>query len=106
VEAREHLRLALDYAERHGSVLVAERAREELRLSGARLRSTFVSGAESLTPAEARIARLAAAGRSNREIASELFLTVGTVKMTLVKVFRKLDVGARGDLADALAAHP
>jgi DNA-binding CsgD family transcriptional regulator len=104
VEAREQLTLALADAERNGEVLVIARAREELKLSGARLRRTAVSGAESLTPAEARIARLAAGGKSNKEIAAELFLTVGTVKMTLVKVFRKLDVTARTDLAEALGA--
>jgi DNA-binding CsgD family transcriptional regulator len=68
------------------------------------VRRAFVTGAESLTPAEARIARLAADGCSNKQIAAELFLTVGTVKMTLSKVFRKLDVASRSDLAGALRA--
>ncbi len=102
VECREHLSLALDYAERHGAAVLAARAREELKMTGARPRRDFVLGADALTPAEARIARLAADGRSNREIAGELFLTVGTVKTTLIKVYRKLDVSSRADLATAL----
>ena len=61
-----------------------------------------MAGTDALTPAEARIARLAADGRSNREIAGELFLTVGTVKQSLNKVFRKLEIATRAELAGAL----
>jgi DNA-binding CsgD family transcriptional regulator len=102
VAAREHLRAALDYASRQGAVPLAERAREELRLAGARPRRTALSGADALTPAEQRIARLAADGRSNKEIAQHLFLTVKTVEMTLVRAYRKLDIGSRQELPRAL----
>jgi DNA-binding CsgD family transcriptional regulator len=102
VECREHLRLALDYAERNGARTIAERAREELRLTGARPRRTLMTGADALTPAEARIARLAADGMTNKQIAQHLFVTVGTVQTTLVHVYRKLGVGSRRDLAAAL----
>jgi tetratricopeptide (TPR) repeat protein len=61
-ECREPLRLALDYAERNGAQLLAAQAREELRLAGSRPRNVLLTGAEALTPAEARIARLAAEG--------------------------------------------
>ena len=103
-DSREHLRLALDYAERNGARLLAEQAREELRLAGSRPRRVLLSGAESLTPAEARIARLAADGMTNKEIAAHLFVTVGTVQTTLVRVYRKLDVASRRDLAAAMAS--
>ena len=103
-DCREPLRLALDYAERTGARILAEQAREELRLAGARPRSVVLTGADSLTPAEARIAQLAADGMSNKDIAAHLFITVGTVQTTLVRVYRKLDVGSRRDLPAAMAA--
>jgi DNA-binding CsgD family transcriptional regulator len=102
VAAREHLRAALDYASRQGAEPLAGRAREELRLAGARPRRAALSGADALTPAEQRIARLAAEGRSNKEIAQHLFLTVKTVEMTLVRAYRKLDIGSRQELPGAL----
>jgi len=102
VRARELLRSALDYAERHGDADIARRARDELHVSGARLRNVFLSGAESLTPAELRIARLAADGLSNREIAQQLFLTRKTVEMHMSRCLRKLDISSRKDLPAAL----
>jgi ATP/maltotriose-dependent transcriptional regulator MalT len=105
VEAREQLRLALDYAEGAGARLLAERAREELRVSGARLRDVSqLSGAAALTPAEERIARLAAEGMSNKQIAQHLFVTVGTVQTTLVHVYRKLGIAGRTEIAVAIGA--
>ena len=103
VAAREHLRAALDYSERNGVEHFAARARDELRLAGARPRRALLTGVESLTPGEERIARLAAAGKSNREIAQDLFITVKTVEGTLARAYRKLDVGSRGELAATLA---
>jgi DNA-binding CsgD family transcriptional regulator len=102
VRARDRLRSALDYAEHHGDALIATRAREELRVTGARLRRTFVSGVESLTPAEMRVARLAADRLSNREIAQQLFLTRKTVEMHVSRCLRKLDISSRAELPDAL----
>jgi DNA-binding CsgD family transcriptional regulator len=105
VEARGQLRLALDYFEGSGAALLAERARDELRVSGARLRNiSELSGADALTPSEERIARLAAAGMRNREIAQHLFVTVGTVQTTLVHVYRKLDIAGRAEIAAAIGA--
>ena len=81
------------------------RAREELRVSGARLRDiSELSGADALTPAEERIARLAADGMSNKEIAQHLFVTVGTVQTTLVHVYRKLGIAGRKEIAAAIRA--
>jgi DNA-binding CsgD family transcriptional regulator len=61
------------------------------------------SGVEALTASERRVAALAAGGRSNREIAGELFVTKATVETHLRSVFRKLDVRSRDQIADRLA---
>lgn len=97
---RRHKRLAsatlaetLEAFERLGSPLWANRARAEL----ARLTTTTASGS-GLTPAEERVARHAAAGLSNKEIAAELFLAPKTVEMTLSSVYRKLSIRSRAQL--------
>jgi DNA-binding CsgD family transcriptional regulator len=102
-EAREHLRLGLELAQRSGSSLLAEEAHEELVATGARPRRILRSGAASLTPSERRIAAMAAEGMSNRDIAQALFVTLRTVEMHLSNAFRKLDVSSRTQLAAALA---
>jgi DNA-binding CsgD family transcriptional regulator len=102
-EAREHLRLALELAQRCGAVLLAEEAHEELIATGARPRRIVQSGAASLTPSEGRIAAMAADGLSNRDIAQALFVTLRTVEMHLSNAFRKLGVSSRTQLPAALA---
>ena len=82
VEAREHLRRAMDLARSCDAIPLEQRARAELKVAGGRPRSRFVSGVESLTPAEQRGAELAAAEKTNRQIAQELFLTMKTVPST------------------------
>ena len=57
-----------------------------------------------MTPAELRVAELAAQGKQNKEIAATLFLTVGTVEMHLSRTYRKLGVRSRTELANALPA--
>jgi DNA-binding CsgD family transcriptional regulator len=104
-EAREPLREALDLAERCGARALAERAREELGATGARPRRTFRRGIDALTASELRIARLAADGRSNREIAQTLFVTVRTVEMHLTHAYQKLEIGSRKQLAEALGTE-
>ncbi|HEY7076259.1 MAG TPA: LuxR C-terminal-related transcriptional regulator, partial [Solirubrobacteraceae bacterium] len=104
-EAREHLRRALELAQRSGAVLLAEEARTELIATGARPRRVELSGAAALTPSERRTAAMAAEGMSNREIAQALFVTLRTVEMHLSNAFRKLDVASRTQLAAALAAE-
>ncbi len=97
--AREPLRRALELADAGGMVAAGERAREELRVTGARVTRPALSGLGSLTPSERRIVDLAAAGRSNPEIAQALFVTVKTVEMHLGHAYRKLGVRSRRDLA-------
>jgi DNA-binding CsgD family transcriptional regulator len=103
VAAREALRRALDIAAAGGLTATAERAREELRATGARLRRDHATGAASLTPSERRIAERAAAGASNPEIAQALFVTTKTVEMHLSRAYRKLDIASRDQLPAALA---
>jgi DNA-binding CsgD family transcriptional regulator len=101
-EAREHLRLALDIATRAGAQPLAARAREELAATGARPRRELLTGVQSLTASERRVADLAAGGRSNPEIAQALFVTRKTVEAHLRSVYMKLDVTGRGELSAAL----
>ena len=102
-EARHPLQQAADMARAGGATLLLERARTELSASGARpRRDAFLSGPGSLTPSERRIAQLAAAGQTNREIASGLFVTPKTVEYHLRNAYRKLDIETRRELAEAL----
>jgi DNA-binding CsgD family transcriptional regulator len=101
-QAREHLRIALDLAHRCGDPLLAGRAAQELAATGARPRRVMLSGVESLTASERRVAELAAAGLSNREIAQTLFVTRKTVETHLGHVYLKLDVSSRLELPSAL----
>jgi DNA-binding CsgD family transcriptional regulator len=106
-EAREPLRGALDLADRLGAVRVAEEARLELAATGARPRRRRLSGPESLTPTEHRVAEMAATGMSNREIAQALFVSRKTVEMHLGHAYGKLDIHSREELPVALrgASH-
>jgi DNA-binding CsgD family transcriptional regulator len=99
LEAREPLREALDLAERCGAHALAVRAREELSATGARPRHTALHGTGALTSSELRIARMAADGRSNREIAQALFVTIRTVEMHLTHAYQKLEIASRKQLA-------
>jgi DNA-binding NarL/FixJ family response regulator len=63
-----------------------------------------LSGVDSLTPSERRVAEMAAEGPTNREIAQALFVTPKTVEVHLSSVYRKLGISSRAQLADALAA--
>ena len=101
--SREPLRQGMDLAHRCGAASLADRAQQELASSGARPRRRALTGVEALTPSESRIAQMAAGGRSNREIAQALFLSVRTVENQLRRVYSKLEIGSRHDLADALA---
>jgi DNA-binding CsgD family transcriptional regulator/tetratricopeptide (TPR) repeat protein len=99
---RELLTEAMDEAHAIGAAPLADRAAQELRASGARPRKRAVTGFDALTPSELRVARLAAEGRSNREIAQELFVTMATVETHLTRVYRKLDLDGRERLPGAL----
>jgi DNA-binding CsgD family transcriptional regulator len=102
--ARDPLGQAADDALRGGASVLHERARTELVATGARPRRvTLLSGPASLTPSERRIADLAATGRSNRDIAQALFVTPKTVEYHLRHAYRKLDIGSRRELREALS---
>ena len=101
-DAREPLAEALEIAARCGARPLAARAREELVATGARPRRAWRTGVEALTPQELRVARLAAAGRTNREIAVELYVTLKTVEGHLARAYAKLGIDGRRDLVRAL----
>jgi len=101
-QARAALREALDMAARCGALRTAARAEEELVVAGARPRRRKLSGPEALTPGELRVARMAMSGMTNREIAEALFVTTKAVQWHLGNVYRKLEIGGRAELADAL----
>ena len=92
--ARETLEEALETFQRLGASLWIERARSELGRIGGRAPSSV-----ELTPTEERVARLVADGKSNREVAGALFLTVRTVEWNLGRIYRKLGVRSRTELA-------
>jgi DNA-binding CsgD family transcriptional regulator len=99
--AREALEEALASLEAMGVRLWADRARAELSRIGGRTRSG------GLTPTERRVAHLVAEGRSNKEVADALFVTVRTVEANLTRVYAKLGIRSRTELAsrrDALSA--
>ena len=98
-EARDQLRAALDMFDGMGLDGFAERARVELRATGERARKRELGTPEELTPQEAQIAALVSRGDANREIAAQLFVSPSTVEYHLRKVFRKLGVTSRTQLA-------
>jgi len=100
-DARIQLRSALDTFDGMGATLWAERARAELRATGETARKRDVSTFDVLTPQELRVARLVAAGSSNKDVAAQLFLSSRTVEYHLGKVFTKLGVASRVELARA-----
>ena len=103
-ESREPLRRGLELATDCGAAPLAERAETELLATGARPRRVALSGVDSLTPSERRVAEMAAEGGTNREIAQALFVTPKTVEVHLSSAYRKLGISSRRQLASALAA--
>jgi DNA-binding CsgD family transcriptional regulator len=100
--ARQPLRRAFDLTRRGGASALHELARTELAATGARPRREALSGPESLTASEQRIAQLAASGQSNREIATALFVTPKTVEYHLRNCYTKLNIQSRRELERAL----
>jgi DNA-binding CsgD family transcriptional regulator len=96
--ARDHLSRAVRLFGELGAGLWEEGGREEIRRLGGRPSSPV-----DLTPTERRVADLVAAGRSNREVAEALFMTPKTVEWNLSKVYRKLQIRSRTELAAAVA---
>ncbi len=97
--AREAIGAALDAFEQLGAATWVEKARAELGRIGGRTR------VEGLTPAEERVAALAAEGRTNKEVAAALFLGERTVETHLSHVYAKLGVRSRAELARTFASE-
>jgi DNA-binding CsgD family transcriptional regulator len=100
-EAREQLRRSHQMFTEIGMEAFAERAREELAATGEQVRKRTVEARDDLTPQETRIAQLARDGFSNPEIGSRLFLSPRTIEWHLHKVFAKLEISSRRELATA-----
>jgi DNA-binding NarL/FixJ family response regulator len=105
-EGRELLRSGLELARGCGAASLAARAEEELRAAGGSPRDVIRAGVDELTASERRVARLAASGMSNKQIAQTLFVTVKTVETHLHRTYQKLEVSSRGQLAQALESLP
>ena len=104
VDAREQLRLSLAAFEEMGAVAWAERARAELRATGEKLRRRKAWEDEELTPQELQIALHVARGMTNREVGAALFLSHKTIEFHLGRIYRKLNMRARGELIMRFAA--
>ena len=102
VDAREQLRAAHEAFVSMGAEAFAERARHELLATGAKVRKRLDEARDELTPQEEHIARLARDGRTNPQIGAELYLSPRTVEWHLNKVFTKLGIRSRRELATAL----
>ncbi len=99
--AHESLGAALSIFEELGAPLWAARTSRELRPLGGRPTSRM-----GLTPAERRVAELAASGMTNREVAAALFISPKTVESNLARAYRKLEIGSRAELGAHIAANP
>jgi DNA-binding CsgD family transcriptional regulator len=104
--ARARLDAAQEVFELHGARQWAERARQELRASGATVRRRGLGPIEELTPQELQVALLTASGATTREVAERLFLSPRTVEVHLTRIYRKLEIRSRTELAARFAAGP
>jgi DNA-binding CsgD family transcriptional regulator len=102
VRAREQLRVAIDAFDRLGAGPWSEAARAELAATGETARRRDVSTRDQLTPQELQVSLLLAEGRTTREAAAALFLSPKTIEYHLRSVYRKLSIGSRDELAQAL----
>ena len=99
VDARSHLRTALTTFDELGAKRWVERAQQELRASGEKIRRAHPTAAAQLTAQELQVTKLVTAGLSNREVAAQLFVSPRTVDFHLRNVFTKLGVTSRSQLA-------
>jgi DNA-binding CsgD family transcriptional regulator len=100
-EARDTLTKALEVFDGLGAALWSERTRAELARIGGRAASSL-----TLTPTEAKVAELVAAGGTNREVADALFVSVHTVEANLKRIYRKLGIRSRTELASTFPSRP
>lgn len=106
VDARDHLRVALGELEDLGAARWAERAAVELAATGETVHRRDSDVRSSLTPQELQVSLLLVEGRTTREAAAALFLSPKTVEYHLRKVYTKLGIGSRAELAELLAPPP
>jgi DNA-binding CsgD family transcriptional regulator len=106
IDARGHLRAALEGFERLGAAPWAERARRELRATGETARKRDISPLAELTPQELQVARLVGEGATNKAVAAQLFVSPKTVEYHLRKVFAKLGIASRSELIRLELAEP
>jgi DNA-binding CsgD family transcriptional regulator len=102
-DCRKPLAAGMELAHRCGAAPLVKRARDELLATGARPRRIMRTGVDALTASERRVARMAADGMTNREIAQALFVTMRTVEVHLTHAYQKLDISSRDELPAALA---
>ncbi len=102
-DARTPLNRGIELATECGSVVLRTRAVEALEALGDKPRRMSFAGPAALTASERRVADLAAAGRANREIAQELFVTPKTVENHLGRIYTKLGITGRRELTQALS---
>jgi DNA-binding CsgD family transcriptional regulator len=103
IDARETLRGAAEVAHRCGATALTRRALADLRRTGARPRRAARTGPAALTPAQRRVAELAARGVANRDIAEHLVVTTRTVEFHLSATYRKLGIRTRAELRSTMA---
>ena len=105
VQARSHLRAALSTFDRLGAGPWAERARRELAATGVRARRRVPETGNELTAQELQVALIVASGASNREAAAALFLSTKTIEFHLARIYRKLGLRTRTELAAYVVRH-
>jgi DNA-binding CsgD family transcriptional regulator len=104
-DAREPLRSAVETFERLGATPWSERARAELAASGATARPRDPYAPDRLTPQELQVAVLVARGATNKEAGAALFLSPKTIETHLGRVYRKLEIRSRTELAHLLGTQ-
>lgn len=101
-DAREELRVAAQLFDSMGALAFADRAQNELAATGERVHRRTPETLEVLTPQELRIATLVGEGAASSDVAAQLFISPRTVEYHLAKVFRKLRISSRSELASSL----
>jgi DNA-binding NarL/FixJ family response regulator len=105
-DARPHLRAALEVFDELGAAPWREIAHAELQATGETLPRREPTASEQLTPQELKISMLVTEGKTNREIAEQMFLSPKTIEFHLTQVYRKLEIHSRAELGRLLGGQP